>query len=261
MKIRIILFFLLFFGFYANSQVNIDFVNYLVQSDFQAEHKTYLDSLESKYGKTDSISFFRTKFLLFQNQYDSFQKEYNKCKLCFTDSLFLNYSSSHLIKSSIARADLFWTSDSLYGLNKSQNSILKKSYRLSLNPKIDASFLPNELSLHFNEYKKAYYKKAWVAGLMSALIPASGKLYVGRDNSFLGSLLLNVAHGIIAYEAINKKGISNPYSIVSTSIFGVFYLSNIFGSAHDLKRVKNEKRKHFLYEVANYQSTDLYLYE
>ena len=65
----------------------------------------------------------------------------------------------------------------------------------------------------------------------------------------------------VKIESIKKLGFKNAYSIVSTGAFGVFYMSNIIGVVHDLKRIKNEKKKHFLYEVANYQSVGFDLYE
>lgn len=261
MKIKVVVFFLFLNCFASQAQLNKDFINYLVLSDFHAEHQTYLKSIENDFGETDSLSYYKSKFLLLTNQYDLFQQEVGSCKLCLSDTSLLNYSASHLIRLSIKKTNEFWRMDSLNGKGITGNSILKKSYELSLNPKSDASFLPEDLLFHFNEFKTAYNKKAWVGGLLSTVIPASGKLYIGRTNSFLGAFLINVAHGIIAYEAINRKGIENPYSIVSTGVFGVFYLSNIFGTVHDLKRIKNEKRKHFLYEVADYQSADLFLYE
>ena len=260
MKISVVLFFI--FGcFQSKAQINQNFINYLVLSDLHTEHATYLNSIEQDFGKTDSLSFYKSKFLLLTNQYDLFQQELSGCNLCFNDTSLLNYSASHLMKFSIEKTNKLWAIDSLKGKGITQASLLKKSYELTLNPKSDASFLPEDLQFHFNEFKTVNNKKAWVGGLLSAIIPASGKLYIGRTNSFLGAFLINVAHGIIAYEAISRKGINNPYSIVSTCVFGVFYLSNIFGTAHDLKRIRNEKRKHFLYEVADYQSADLFFYE
>ncbi len=261
MRTRLVYFFFFLVCFQARSQVNSEFVDYLVISELNKEHKTYLDQLTLDFGETDSVRYYKTKFDLLTNNYDSFQNEFNSCKLCWKDTSLINYSSIHLIRFSIERANKFWKADSTYGSFVSKNSILRKSYNLSLNPKLDDSFLPYELKFHFQEYKSAYNKKAWVAGLLSAAIPASGKLYIGRGNSFFGAFALNVVHGIILYEAINRKGIEHPYTIVSAGFFGVFYFSNIFGTIHDLKRVKNERRKHFLYEVADYQSADLYLYE
>ena len=79
--------------------------------------------------------------------------------------------------------------------------------------------------------------------------------------SFFGSFISNVLYGLTGYESVRVLGINNGYSIVSVSAFGIFYFSNVIGVVHDLKRIKNEKKKHFLYEVATYQSADIYLYE
>ena len=261
MRTRLVYFFLFLVCLQVRSQVNSDFVDYLVISELNNEHKAYLNQLTLEFGQTDSVKYYKTKFDLLTNDYDLFQTGFNKCRLCWKDTSLINYSSSHLIRFSIERAVKFWEADSTFGSYVSKNSILNRAYNLSLNPNLDESFFPDELLFHFLEYKSAYNKKAWIAGLLSAVIPASGKLYIGRGNSFFGAFALNVVHGVILYEAINRKGIEHPYSIVSAGFFGVFYFSNIFGTIHDLKRVKNERRKHFLYEVADYQSADLYLYE
>ncbi len=261
MKIRFLLIFISLLGFQSKGQIDPEFISYLVISDLNSEHHSYLNEFEKKYGLSDSLIFYKTKFSLYTNQYDSFESLFSKCALCLKDTSFVNYSTSHLIKYSLSNTLRIWKIDSINGLGLARNSLLRRSYDLSVNPNLNSSFLPKDLSYHFLEYKDAYNKKAWVAGLLSTVIPGAGKLYIGRTNSFLGAFALNLAHGIIAYEAINKKGIKHPYSIISTGVFGVFYLSNIFGSVHDLKRVRNEKRKHFLYEVADYQSAGLFLYE
>lgn len=261
MKISLIIFFAFTISIRLNAQINSSFINHLVFSDLNHEHLTYLNSLRLNYGPSDSLNYYMAKYYLLQEDYVSFEKELINCKVCFKDSSLLNYSTSHIVKQSIFSVEKIWEIDETYGNSLTKSSMLKKSYDLIKDNKLKANFLPYELEVHFNEYKLVERKKAWVAAGLSIVIPGSGKLYIGRPNSFFGSLVSNVIYGIIAYESVNKLGIKNPYSIVSSSAFGVFYLSNIIGVVHDLKRIKTEKKKHFLYEAAIYQSSGIYLYE
>lgn len=261
MKISLVGFFLISIFFRSNAQINPQFVNHLVLSNKHEEHFTYLNSLQENFGGSDSLKYYKIKYHLLLKDYNSFQSEIADCKLCFKDSSLLNYAASNLLKKSISSAEKLWELESIFGFGLSKSSLLKKSFDLTKNTHDSPLFLPHELETDFNEYKLAKKKKAWVAAGLSMVIPGSGKLYIGRSNSFYGSLISNVLYGITSYESIRVLGINNGYSIISLSAFGIFYFSNIIGVVHDLKRIKNEKKKHFLYEVATYQSADIYLYE
>ena len=261
MKISSIIFVVLSISIRLNAQINSQFIHHLVLADQHKEHLTYLNSIDSSYGLSDSLTYYRVKYHLLLKDYGSFQNEIKNCTLCFQDSSLLNYSATKLFKHSIRATEQLWKLDSIRGIGISRRSLLKKSFDLIQNPNISKEFLPYELEVHFNEYAFVNKKKAWIAGSLSTAIPGLGKLYIGRPNSFVGSFISNVFYGITAFESINKLGIQNAYSLISTGAFGVFYLSNIIGVVHDLKRIKNEKKKHFLYEVATYQSAGIYLYE
>ena len=261
MKISSVLFLVLSISIRLNSQINSEFIHHLVLSDQHKEHYTYLNSIANNYGVSDSVTYYKVKYHLLINDYASFQNEIRNCRLCFQDSSLLNYSVSKLLKHSISATEKLWEIDSTLGLGISGTSMLKKSFDLMNNSCLDKNFLPYDLELNYNEYVSVNQKKAWIAAALSAAIPGLGKIYIGRPNSFFGSFLSNIFYGITAFESIKKLGFKNAYSIVSTSAFGVFYMSNIIGVVHDLKRIKNEKKKHFLYEVATYQSAGLDLYE
>lgn len=261
MKISLVVFFLFSFFFRANAQINSQFINHLVLSNQHKEHKTYLNYLLENNGYSDSLTYYRMKYYLLLKDYNSFESEIQNCKLCFKDSSLLNYSASYLFKSSIASAERLWKIDSKFGSDLTKTSLLRKSFDLTKNTQGFSDFLPYELKVHYNEYKFVKKKKAWIAAGLSMVIPGSGKLYIGRPNSFFGSFISNVLYGLTGFESVRVLGINNGYSIVSLSAFGIFYFSNVIGVVHDLKRIKNEKKKHFLYEVATYQSADIYLYK
>ncbi len=261
MKISLIVFFLFSAFLRVNAQINSQFIHHLVLSNQHKEHITYLNYFSENSESSDSLTYYRMKYYLLLKDYNSFESEIQNCKLCFSDSSLLNYSASYLLKSSISSAEKLWEIDSKFGFDLTKTSLLKKSFELTKNTQYSSDFLPYELKVHYDEYKFVKKKKVWIAAGLSMVIPGSGKLYIGRPNSFFGSFISNFLYGLTGYESVRVLGINNGYSIVSLSAFGVFYFSNVIGIVHDLKRIKNEKKKHFLYEVATYQSADIYLYE
>lgn len=250
----------IFIRVFAFGQIDQKFINHLVYNNLNLEHKSYLSLLEKQNDLSDSLIYFKTKFALFTNDSSNYNKLYPKCSLCFNDTNLLKYSASYFTKLSLHNTKKLWDVEFKTNSNYSKNTLLYKSFELIQNPSLNPDFLPYTLQMHYNEFKAANRKNIWLAGALSAIVPGSGKLYIGRPHSFWGSFITNTLYGITAYESINKLGIKNGYSIFTTGVFGVFYLSNIFGTAFDLKRLKIEKKKHFLYEVADYQSAGIYLY-
>ncbi len=246
--------------FFTIAQVNKKFVNHLVFNDLLVEHEAYLSRIEKEFGSFDSLNYYRAKLaILKQEDLEFIEYSLASNNLVYSDTNLVNFMSSSLLKRS-RRLTNIWLDHvpSSYWSLKTRN--IKKSILLVENTTLDASFLKPHLKYYYDDFINYNKRKPWLAGVMSAIIPGLGKLYNGRPRSFRASLLVNAFFGFQMYEAINKKGINNYYSILSTGIFSVFYLSNIYGSFYDLKRVKIEKKKNFLDEVANYYKTDIPIY-
>lgn len=259
MRISALLIFMVF-TFQLKAQVNVPLIKHFAYNDLNNEHKTYLELLEQQHGITDSLKYFKTKFSLLNKDTSNFIVDYKNCSLCYSDTNLLKYSASYLAKISLKQTRQFWEQEFGLGYHWSKKTLLYKSFDLLEHPENDVNFLPYTLQIHYNEYRHASQKKLWAAGLLSAIIPGAGKLYIGRERSFFGSFLVNTLYGITAYESIKKKGFKNGYTIFATGAFSIFYLSNIYGTIFDLKRLRIEKKKHFLYEVSDYQSSGIYLY-
>ena len=73
-------------------------------------------------------------------------------------------------------------------------------------------------------------KSPWLAGAVSAVIPGSGKIYAGDLRSGVSTFLIVGALGIMAAESWSKLGIDDWRTITLTSLFGLFYTANIYGS-------------------------------
>lgn len=85
------------------------------------------------------------------------------------------------------------------------------------------------------DYKK---KSPLLAGAMSAVIPGSGKIYAGDLRSGVSSFLIVGALGLMAGEAWAKLGGSDWRTITLTSLCGLFYIADIYGSALSVSVIK-----------------------
>jgi len=251
----------LLFAFQIYGQVDSLLIDHFVDNYLKREHSFYLNKLKKEYPKNDTVVFELAKFHLYYDNFNSFEKILNNSKsdtlnnLFFSDTCFVNYASFQIIKNGQANSLNWFNRSSSYNLPQHTKQI-QKSFLLVENPSLtDASFLPSQLQSYYTDFYKYNKRKPIVAGLLSAIVPGLGKRYNGRKHTFLPSLLLNSINGFLAYESIHRYGIKNPYSIITTGMFSVFYLSNIYGSYYDLKNVQIEKRNSFLYEVSDYYST------
>ncbi|SFC82564.1 hypothetical protein SAMN05421780_110110 [Flexibacter flexilis DSM 6793] len=79
--------------------------------------------------------------------------------------------------------------------------------------------------------QKVKKRSPLVAGLMSAIIPGSGKIYAGKRGQGISSLLQCVALGLPTYESYRKAGVKSARFIIYGSLFTAVYIGNIWGSS------------------------------
>jgi TM2 domain-containing membrane protein YozV len=82
----------------------------------------------------------------------------------------------------------------------------------------------------YQSVRKFRRKSPVVAGLLSAVVPGSGKMYAGKLGQGIITLIQNVALGFQAYEAYRRDGWKSPRFIVYGGLFTFFYVGNIWGS-------------------------------
>ena len=82
-------------------------------------------------------------------------------------------------------------------------------------------------------------RSPFLAAAMSAVIPGAGKIYAGDLNSGLSTLLIVGALGAMTAEAWSKLGLQDWRTIGLASVFGVFYIGNIYGSALSVSVIRN----------------------
>ncbi|HEX5554400.1 MAG TPA: hypothetical protein VFX43_14235 [Chitinophagaceae bacterium] len=96
-------------------------------------------------------------------------------------------------------------------------------------------------------------KSSIIAGLMSAVLPGSGKVYAGKPYQGIGSLLPIVALALLTNESYHKRGPRSAEFYFFGSMLTVFYVGNIWGSVFAVKinREENEKliRQKILFDL------------
>lgn len=110
-----------------------------------------------------------------------------------------------------------------------------------------------QLGFRAEEQKKNKRKSPWLAGAMSALLPGSGKFYAGYRGQAIASLIPCLIFGAAGVESYFRSGPKSIPFIASTSLFSLFYLGNIWGSAISVKTLYEQKdreiRHHLLLNV------------
>ena len=97
-------------------------------------------------------------------------------------------------------------------------------------------------------------KSPLLAGIYSAILPGTGKLYCRKKHQFVTSLLTNAAFGFQAYEAGRKDGTNSARFIATGILFSFFYIGNIWGSVLEARNYQLEHYRQFEYEVLDYNN-------
>lgn len=85
-----------------------------------------------------------------------------------------------------------------------------------------------KISSFYNWKKEPPYKSGTVAGIMSAIIPGSGKVYVGETGDGIVAFLTTTVFAFIAYD--NFKAGHTTRAWIWTGVAALFYAGNVYGS-------------------------------
>ncbi|AEI49369.1 hypothetical protein [Runella slithyformis] len=112
-----------------------------------------------------------------------------------------------------------------------RDTVRFSSYKAQFSGKYFAFSQEEEMmSRNYEMLRKHKRKSPVVAGVMSAIIPGSGKMYAGKLGQGVITLIQNAALGFQAYEAYRKDGWKSPRFILYSGLFSFFYVGNIWGS-------------------------------
>jgi TM2 domain-containing membrane protein YozV len=86
----------------------------------------------------------------------------------------------------------------------------------------------DEVSQYYDWKQDPPYKNSTISGMMSAIIPGSGKIYVGEIGDGIVAFITTTVFAFIAYDNFNAG--HNTRGWIWTGIAALFYGGNIYGS-------------------------------
>lgn len=242
-----------------NFSENLAFYHHLINTRNYSDALLLLEnSSASSKGQQDSLNFYFGKtYYLNQQLYDAseyFDKALASDALFKTEARFYNaFSKLHIdeIDKAVENLNDIETSDSviiaLKNLELSGAYLLQRNFeRFDVTAKNfqqkyyqvssqEATFLDIRQDLEDHKAKSPF-----LAGLMSAIVPGSGRIYAGKTGLGIGTLLTNAILGLQTWEAYRKDGVESARFIIFGSLFSVFYVGNIWGSVFTVK-IANEE--------------------
>jgi len=235
---------------FSQNKTELPFIEYLLaKEEYDAALKLlsniktsnlpidYVDSLEYLKGWTN----YSIKKLELSSYH--LKKVSRSSKLYAKSQLFASYNNLHLGKNEEAynilssfhpkeRKDSIITT-----FLKSGASLLKRDFdsynrnKKQLNNSYYAIKKESlELEAIYTDFTTHKKKSATLAGIMSAIIPGSGKIYLGKTGQGISALLLVGGLGMVTAENFVKKGPEKFSTIFFASAFTTFYIGNIYGT-------------------------------
>ena len=113
---------------------------------------------------------------------------------------------------------------------------------------------PRQMASTYKRYAKngkhLPKKSPVLAGLFSAALPGSGRLYAGRPNDALITVFLLSLFGWQAYDGFSDDGASSAQGWVFGTLGGLFYLGNVYGSAVTAQVYNRQQEAAFLATIS-----------
>ena len=269
MKKHLIFFVLYCFTFHpASAQLNksfteqIDFAKYLLKNNMpvdciwllqkEMDIKNYRSEQKDTINDLLGYAYFNINAFDSSGYYFSIVSRANKgFAYCNFLSSF-SYTSNSDYSKGIERIKLVDTVDmknkelrnlelsGIYLLKRDTSSFSKvaKSFSYSYN---DMNEQENNIVKLDKDYQKIRNNSGLLAGLMSAVVPGLGKVYAGKHLQGISSFLPVTLMGLMTWEAYKKAGPTSARFILTTGLFSIFYIGNIWGSVLSVSVVRNEK--------------------
>lgn len=242
---------------YSTKQ-RFDFIHHLIKSNDFKEALIELNYLDGK-KSSDSLYYLKgwSLYSLKQltNSANNFKRVSKKSTFYHKSHFFAAYNYAHTqnyedAKKVLSDIQLNSNLQQLKSFESSGIALLERDYELFESTRIKSELILPALQTEVINLDKLYTslknrkpKKMWLAGLMSAIIPGSGKMYAGKTGEGIASLLMVGSTGLVTWENHRKLGIKNFKTILFGSIFTIFYVGNIYGSVFSVK-ISNEEFNH-----------------
>lgn len=93
-----------------------------------------------------------------------------------------------------------------------------------------------------DDLKNHKRKSPVVAGIMSGIIPGSGKFYAGKKGEAVSAFITTSGLGVVTWENYRKRGIDSFGTIAFGTAFAFSYISNIYGAVVTVNILETEYR-------------------
>ncbi len=239
----------------------LPFIKHLIDKEFFKEAIHLIDHDTTPYGEQqrDSINYYKGwAFYSLKRLEESTQSllKVNRESAFFSKSYFFsgynqlylgNYSEARKIFGEMnirSEPDLSLLNLELGGLEMLEGNWTKSKELLDKINKENAALHQQVFALQEirKEHETHRSKSPVLAGIISGIIPGSGKIYAGKTGSGIASMIGTIGFGFITWENYRKAGITNAKTLLFGSIFAVNYVSNIYGSVISVKIIENEHK-------------------
>jgi TM2 domain-containing membrane protein YozV len=161
------------------------------------------------------------------NQISTQSKFYPDAYLLSLKNKLLNESKSLLINDELSFDDEYAVRVmKLTNISKLYDDILSSTKEDFIKPFNNDEI--NSVSVLYDLKTNPPYKSPELAGVMSAIIPGSGKMYVGEWGDGITALLVTSLFAFLAYD--NFKADHTTRAWIFTGLGAFFYAGNIYGS-------------------------------
>jgi len=185
----------------------------------------YFENVSSTSELYEAASFYRALDYTYLNQYDTAKTIFNEF---IKSEQHTDLAKYELCVLALLSRDLS-NYDSLYkDLNKAVFTYKKQA---------------EKLPSYREKAMKIKPKSAFLAGLLSALVPGLGKVYAGQPGQGMAAFFMNMSMAAVTGENLYRGGYDSPTFIASAAVFTIFYTGNILGSAfsaHNREKEANE---------------------
>lgn len=146
----------------------------------------------------------------------------------YEESISISNINFSLVNSRTSRLKIQQLKGISYIYQKKWNNALDLLGSIEKDPK--NNYLTAQLVDFAEQGKKLPKKSKFLAGLMSSIIPGSGKMYAHRTSDGFVSLLTIGLTGWQAYSGFHKDGVKSVRGWIYGTITAFLYLGNIYGS-------------------------------
>ena len=90
------------------------------------------------------------------------------------------------------------------------------------------------------DLKKHKTKSPVIAGILSGIIPGSGKFYAGKRGEAISAFIATTGLGLVTWENYRKNGLADFRTIAFGTAFAFSYTANIYGAVMTVNIIETE---------------------